>query len=665
MRCARFSLFSLSSVTRCLFTLLIGACSASQGSDSNSGTRSAGGATGASGSETSAGVGGAASPNGGAANAGSGTTADAGAAGTDDELPFDASKLIVLGAGGTALCTLTPDTRYLRVSIKNNGTTDTGRTAVRVATSGSSYELRLDTPALKAGDSVELQFDRGPLVGFTRTWKFSVVIDPDGLHGAPHAANNGECDDLRSRSEAGMVPLNGWYDVPSGLWNKDAWWTGANMLEASLDYMRETGDNTYVPLIDNSFTKNSSANFLNDYYDDEGWWALAWVKAYDYSHQQKYLDMAKTIFTDISAGWSDVCGGGVYWRKEKDGKNAIPNELFLTLAARLHQRTPGDEGAGSYLDWAQKEWAWFKGSGLISADNQVVDGLNNLTDCKPSGPAYTYNQGVILGGLTDLSQAMSDPTLLDTAQSIAEAAFQKMTDKNGVFIESVCDPKCGEGDGVQFKGIFARNVGYLYSARPLAEFQEFLVKQSDAIWNDDSDALREFGQRWPGPFDMADASRQSSALDALNGAIRTANMNLALHATATGSAPCTPSQTADRAIDGSSDWDNKWCSGGASGQVLTLDLGAPRYVVGFRVRHAGAGGEDKTWNTKDFEIQLSSDNVVFTPAVAVTGNTEDITTHPIQGTMARYARLHISAAQSAPDLLATRIYEFEVYGVGI
>lgn len=628
---------------------------------------SAGASSGSGGSPTSAGGGGQLGPMGGtvSASAGNAPFAEAGAAGAPDNLPFDSTPLAVVGAGGAALCSLTPDTRYLRVTIKNNGTARTGKTSVRVATSGGTYELRADTPDLAAGESAVLQFDRGPLVGFTRAWKFSIVIDPDGVHGAPHAGSNGECDDLRSRAEAGMVPLNGWYDAPSGLWNKDAWWTGANMLEASIDYMRETGDNTYVSLIDNSFTKNSSGNFLNDYYQDEAWWALAWVKAYDLSHQQKYLDMAKSLFTDISGGWSDACGGGVYQRKEMDTKNAITNELFLTLAARLHLRSSGDSGAGSYLDWAQKEWAWFKDSGLLGADSQIVAGLNNLTDCKPTGTVYTYTQGVILGGLTDLSKSMSDPTLLDAAQAIAEAAFKKMTDKNGIFIESSCDPTCGDGDGSQFKGIFARNVGYLYSARPLAEFQAFLVKQSDSIWNADSDSEQEFGQRWSGPFDKADASRQSSALDALNGAIRSANMNLALHATATGSAACTPTQTADKAIDGSSNWDNKWCSGGLSGQVLTLDLGAPRYVVGFRVRHAGAGGEDKSWNTKDFEIQLSSDNVVFTPAVTVTGNTEDVTTHPIPGTMARYARLHITTAQSAPDLLATRIYEFEVYGVGI
>jgi hypothetical protein len=192
-----------------------------------------------------------------------------------------------------------------------------------------------------------------------------------------------------------------------------------------------------------------------------------------------------------------------------------------------------------------------------------------------------------------------------------------------------------------------------------------LIRQSDVIWTKDRDGSNDFGQRWPGPFDKADSSRQSSALDALNGAIHAANTNIALRGTASGSTACNATQTADKAIDGSSNWDSKWCSGGASGQILTLDLGTPRYVVGFRVRHAGAGGEDKSWNTKDFEIQVSPDQTTWSTVVAVTGNTEDVTTHPIPAVTARYARLHISQAQTATDLLATRIYEFEVYGISL
>ena len=608
---------------------------------------------------------------GGAPGAGQPGSSGAGAAGLGgaggdiaNEPQFDASQLSVMGTSGPALCRLSADRRFLLVTIANQGTTATGATSVRVDTDATAYQLSIDTPPLDAGKSADLKFDRGPLVGFTQPWNFSIVIDPDGKHGAAHAPLTGSCTDLRSRAEAGMVPLLARYDTPSGLWDKNAWWTGANMLEITIDYMRETGDPAYVDVIENTFLKNQSKNFLNDYYDDEGWWTLAWIKAYDFTHTQKYLDMAKTIFKDLTGAWSTDCGGGLFWSKKRSYKNAIPNELFLTAAVRLHQRTPGDTGPGSFIDWAQRDWAWFQTSGMIRADNLIVDGTN-LSTCKPTGATYTYNQGVILGALADLSQATSDPAPLAEAETLAHASMLKMVDKSGVFLETACDPKCGDGDDEQFKGVYARNLAHLYTLSPRPEYQAFLITQSDAIWNDDRNPQNEFGMYWEGPFDKLSSSRQSSALDAMNGAVITANQNLALHGTFTGSAPCTAAESADRAGDGSSRFDSRWCSPGASGQTLNVDLGASRYIVGFRVRHAGAGGESATLDTRDFEIQLSTDGAAFTPAVTVTGNTADVTTHPIPAQTARYVRLHITTAQTATDTPSARIYELEVFGVGL
>jgi predicted alpha-1,6-mannanase (GH76 family) len=475
---------------------------------------------------------------------------------------------------------------------------------------------------------------------------------------------------LRDRATAGMVPLATWYTTNTGLWNQTDWWTSANQLETTIDYTRELGDPTYFAEIDNTFSKNSANNFDQfGYYDDDGWWALAWIKAYDLTHQQKYLDMAKTIFQRMTGGWDGKCGGGIYWASAKAGsnglmnKNAIPNSLFLTTAARLHLRTPGDTGAGSFLDWAQREWAWFKGSGMINADNQVVDGLSDLTSCQASGPIFTYNQGSLIGGLVDLAASTEDPSELDAASAIAHATMTKMADANGILLEA----PCGGDICVQFKGVFMRNLAYLNRARPLPEFQKYMRLQSDNLWNTSVRNMQdEFGYEWQKPFDTATASRQSSALDALVAAVRSSSMNFALlGASATGSASCSAAESASNAIDGNVRSDSKWCAGGAGDQTLTVDLGSTRAIVAFRVQHAGAGGENSAWNTRDFEIATSMDAQTWAPAVSVTGNTDNITTHPISTTNARYARLHVTTAQTATDTVAARIYEFEALGTSL
>jgi len=472
---------------------------------------------------------------------------------------------------------------------------------------------------------------------------------------------------LRSRAAAGMVALEGFYNPSSGLWDQDDWWTSANQLETVIDYSRETGASDYIAEIDNTFTKNQAGDFDRfGYYDDDGWWAMAWLKAYDLSHQDKYLDMAKKIFARMAGGWDDKCGGGIYWASAKAGaaglknKNAIPNSLFLQVAAKLHQRTVGDTGAGSYLDWAQREWSWFKSTGMIGADQRVVDGLSDLSACKPGGPVFTYNQGVLVGALVDLADAAGDAALVDQASAIADATMKTMADANGTLKET----PCGGDICTQFKGVFMRNLAHLYRVRPSAALAQYMRHQSDVLWEQNKNDQDQFGYEWHLPFDKATASRQSSALDALVAAVASNSPNLALGAKASGSTSCNAAGDARNAFDGSSAWDSKWCSGGASGQVLSVDLGAVLDVLGFRVRHAGAGGENAAWNTRDFEIDTSVDGASWKRAVQVTGNTQDVTEHPIQVVSARYVRLHVSQAQTDTQFLAARIYELEVLGSG-
>jgi hypothetical protein len=39
------------------------------------------------------------------------------------------------------------------------------------------------------------------------------------------------------------------------------------------------------------------------------------------------------------------------------------------------------------------------------------------------------------------------------------------------------------------------------------------------VWDNSKNASHQFGLRWTGPFDQADAARQSSALEGLNAAV--------------------------------------------------------------------------------------------------------------------------------------------------
>ena len=319
----------------------------------------------------------------------------------------------------------------------------------------------------------------------------------------------------RARADAGIAALQSFYNSGTGLWNTTGWWNSANALETTIDYCVHTNTTTYCSNIANTFDKHKGSNFINNFYDDEGWWAIAWIKAYDLTGETRYLDMAKTIFNDMKGGWDSAFGGGIWWSKERQYKNAIANELFLSIAVRLHLRTPGDGGPGSYLEWAQREWNWFNNTGLINSSHLINDGLDS-SGRNNNQMTWTYNQGVILGGLVDLYRSIGDSSLLNQAQLIADAATNTLV-ANGILREP-CEPNCGD-DGPQFKGIFMRNLSYLYQTTSKPTYADFITRNADSIWLQSRNPANHLGLVWAGAFDRADAARQCSGMDAINAAI--------------------------------------------------------------------------------------------------------------------------------------------------
>lgn len=331
-------------------------------------------------------------------------------------------------------------------------------------------------------------------------------------------------DDFNAESAAAAATLQNYYDK-NGLWRTTGWWNAANCVEALESIAAADNGETYLGVLARTYQLNCRSNFLNDYYDDEGWWALAWIHAYDLTGQPRYLKMAKVIFGDLTKGWTGRCNGGLVWSKKHLYKNAIPNELFLLTAIRLHQRTPEDQGPGSYLDWAVKEWNWFKNTGMINPQYLVNDGLNQQCE-NNGGTTWTYNQGVLIGGLTDLYKVTGDTNYLNQATMIADAAIALLVDGHDVLQEPCEEHGCGGGDLPQFKGIFIRYLTYLYDETRNPAYRDFLVANARSVWAKDRDAENHLGLKWDGPFDLADAARQSSAMMALSALAEPATKNL-------------------------------------------------------------------------------------------------------------------------------------------
>jgi predicted alpha-1,6-mannanase (GH76 family) len=142
----------------------------------------------------------------------------------------------------------------------------------------------------------------------------------------------------------------------------------------------------------------------------------------------------------------------------------------------------------------------------------------NLSTCKNNGDVtWTYNQGVLMNGLTELNKLTGDANALTVARRIGDAmTSSSYLSPNGILREPN-EPDACSGDGVSFKGAAIRGLGALNQAAGGA-YNTYLQRNADSAYAHDRDTLDFYGSHWAGPFTSTNHSCQHSAVDLLNAA---------------------------------------------------------------------------------------------------------------------------------------------------
>ena len=138
--------------------------------------------------------------------------------------------------------------------------------------------------------------------------------------------------------------------------------------------------------------------FVNDYYDDMAWLALATLRLEKLAEETKkpgrrrnaYVQKCLTLQFDSAS--TDHLGGGTFWSTKRDFKNT-PATAPVAL---YYARTGHTERAQQLVNWLNSkllhpERGLYQDGLRISHGEVVVDGA-----------IYTYNQGPVLGALLEL-----------------------------------------------------------------------------------------------------------------------------------------------------------------------------------------------------------------------------------------------------------------------
>lgn len=127
---------------------------------------------------------------------------------------------------------------------------------------------------------------------------------------------------------------------------------------------------------------------------------------------------------------------------------------------------------------------------------------------------WTYNQGVLLSGLSGLYKFTGDEDLIKSAQKLIDSVLSSylVPADSGVLVES-CDPfRTCDQDQWMFKGIFFQHLGYLLediaslegltlSTRKslLEKYNTFIQTNACAVWDKARQKDGKIGNWWDGP----------------------------------------------------------------------------------------------------------------------------------------------------------------------
>lgn len=256
------------------------------------------------------------------------------------------------------------------------------------------------------------------------------------------------------------------------------WWQ-AHALDVLVDAYELTSDQLWLHRASdlyNGLLARNGGNLHNDYYDDMLWMALAVLRLYEHTGQDRYLETVQSLWHDIVSAWNDSFGGGIPWRRSQlDYKNTPSNGPAVLLATRLYQTTGEEES----LEWARRIFDWLQSTLMDPATGLVWDGINRQGNGVIDKQwMFTYNQGTYAGGALALWQATDDVLYLQQARRNVQATMQALVRADGVLVQH------RQGDGGLFTGILVRYLnGFRDGEAGVEGVSEVLQNSALAAWH--------------------------------------------------------------------------------------------------------------------------------------------------------------------------------------
>ena len=245
-----------------------------------------------------------------------------------------------------------------------------------------------------------------------------------------------------------------------GTWH---YWWQAHLLDCLVDAeARDPQAHRHVEINRQvrSHRLRNNLSWINNYYDDMAWLALALERAARIAGVERRKALPKLAAQFVRA-WSPEHGGGIPWRKQDRFFNAPANGPAGIFLARY----------GDHLKLAEQIGDWIDQTLIDPETHLVFDGIKGGSLVRAQ---YTYCQGVVLGLQTELAARTGAEVRARHAARVHRlvAAVREHMAPAGVLAGA------GGGDGGLFAGVTARYLALVATALPGDSAEDALARDT-------------------------------------------------------------------------------------------------------------------------------------------------------------------------------------------
>jgi hypothetical protein len=156
-------------------------------------------------------------------------------------------------------------------------------------------------------------------------------------------------------------------------------------------------------------------NTGNAYFDDAGWWGVAYLDAYRATGNRRWLwDAGRALSWIDGFGW-DKTGGGTWWDTSHSKKTSEPLAAAAKIAATLYDVT----GKAYYLKIAQRYIGWAD----AKTRNARQSNLYGRSDT--DGTVMDYVQGMMIDADLQLCEALKARSWCAKAETLGKASVKE------------------------------------------------------------------------------------------------------------------------------------------------------------------------------------------------------------------------------------------------